>query len=120
MGTLLTILIVVASILLVLLVLMQNPKGGGLSTDFGSAQQLGGVKQTNDFIEKATWSLAGVIAILSIVMTLMYSSPVGTVDDGSSDPIENQQGGQSQNQGQGQGQGQSQGQGQGGAPAGGQ
>ncbi len=75
MGTLLTILIVIASVLLVLLVLMQNPKGGGLSTDFGSAQQLGGVKQTTDFIEKATWSLAGVIAVLSIVMTLMYSSP---------------------------------------------
>ena len=76
MGTLLTILIVIASVLLVLLVLMQNPKGGGLSTDFGSAQQLGGVKQTTDFIEKATWSLAGIIAVLSIVMTLMYSSPV--------------------------------------------
>jgi preprotein translocase subunit SecG len=75
MGTLLTILIVIASVLLVLLVLMQNPKGGGLSTDFGSAQQLGGVKQTTDFIEKATWSLAGIIAVLSIVMTLMYSSP---------------------------------------------
>lgn len=75
MGTLLTILIIIASILLVLLVLMQNPKGGGLSTDFGSAQQLGGVKQTNDFVEKATWSLAGIIAILSISMTLMYSEP---------------------------------------------
>ncbi|PWH86497.1 preprotein translocase subunit SecG [Brumimicrobium oceani] len=77
MGTLLTILIMIASILLVLLVLMQNPKGGGLSTDFGSAQQLGGVKQTNDFVEKATWSLAGVIGILSIVMTLMYHEPTG-------------------------------------------
>ena|SRR5690554_674630 len=76
MGTLLTVLIIIASILLVLLVLMQNPKGGGLSTDFGSAQQLGGVKQTNDFVEKATWSLAGVIAILSISMTLMYHEPV--------------------------------------------
>ncbi|RFC53443.1 preprotein translocase subunit SecG [Brumimicrobium aurantiacum] len=81
MGTLLTILIVIASILLVLLVLMQNPKGGGLSTDFGSAQQLGGVKQTNDFIEKATWSLAGVIAILSISMTLMYHEPTAAPVD---------------------------------------
>lgn len=85
MGTLLTILIVIASVLLVLLVLMQNPKGGGLSTDFGSAQQLGGVKQTTDFIEKATWSLAGVIAVLSIVMTLMYSSPVVPADDQSTE-----------------------------------
>lgn len=88
MGTLLTILIVIASVLLVLLVLMQNPKGGGLSTDFGSAQQLGGVKQTTDFIEKATWSLAGVIAVLSIVMTLMYTSPVAAPEDQATDQTE--------------------------------
>lgn len=75
MATLLTVLVIVASVLLVLLVLMQNPKGGGLSTDFGSAHQLGGVKQTNDFIEKSTWSLAGAIAVLSIFMTLSYSRP---------------------------------------------
>jgi len=75
MATLLTVLVIIASVLLVLLVLMQNPKGGGLSTDFGSAQQLGGVKQTNDFIEKSTWSLAGAIAVLSIFMTLSYSRP---------------------------------------------
>ncbi|MDX1446861.1 preprotein translocase subunit SecG, partial [Lishizhenia sp.] len=42
MGTLLTILILLASVLLVLVVLIQNPKGGGLSTDFGAAHQLGG------------------------------------------------------------------------------
>ncbi|HLV42632.1 MAG TPA: preprotein translocase subunit SecG [Brumimicrobium sp.] len=86
MGTLLTVLIILASVLLVLLVLMQNPKGGGLSTDFGSAHQMGGVKQTNDFIEKATWSLAGVIAILSIAMTLMYHTPnTMPMDDASQD-----------------------------------
>ena len=79
MAQLLTILIILACVLLVLVVLMQNPKGGGLSTDFGSAQQLGGVQKTADFVEKATWSLAGVIAILSVVMTLMYSSPVDVV-----------------------------------------
>lgn len=83
MGTLLTVLIIIASVLLVLLVLMQNPKGGGLSTDFGSAQQLGGVKQTNDFVEKATWSLAGVIAVLSIIMTLMYHEPVVAPTEGA-------------------------------------
>lgn len=75
MGTFLTVIIVIASILLILLVLMQNPKGGGFSTDFGSAQQLGGVKQTNKFIENATWSLAATIGVLSIAMTLMYSTP---------------------------------------------
>lgn len=91
MAQLLTILIILACVLLVLVVLMQNPKGGGLSTDFGSAQQLGGVQKTADFVEKATWSLAGVIAILSIVMTLMYSSPVDVTpveEDATEQPSE--------------------------------
>lgn len=91
MAQLLTILIIVACILLVLVVLMQNPKGGGLSTDFGSAQQLGGVQKTADFVEKATWSLAGVIAVLSIVMTLMYSTPT-VMEELEEEPIEQTEG----------------------------
>lgn len=75
----LSFIIVVASVLLVLVVYIQNPKGGGLSTDFGAAQQLGGVKKTNDFIDKATWSLAGIIAVLSVVLTLKMKSPEPTV-----------------------------------------
>lgn len=74
MNELITILIIIASILLVLIVFIQNPKGGGLSSDFGVAQQIGGVQKTNDFIDKATWSLAGIIAVLSIVMTLKTKS----------------------------------------------
>lgn len=74
MNELITILIIIASILLVLIVFIQNPKGGGLSSDFGAAQQIGGVQKTNDFIDKATWSLAGIIAVLSIVMTLRTKS----------------------------------------------
>ncbi|HZH87185.1 MAG TPA: preprotein translocase subunit SecG [Brumimicrobium sp.] len=88
METLLIVLIILASILLVLLVLMQNPKGGGLSTDFGSAHQMGGVKQTNDFIEKATWSLAGIIGILSIAMTLMYHEPTAGPADAATQDTE--------------------------------
>ncbi len=63
-------LIILASILLILVVYIQNPKGGGLSSDFGAAQQIGGVQKTNDFIDKATWSLAGIIMVSSIVLTL--------------------------------------------------
>lgn len=74
MDTLLSVIIVLASILLVLVVFVQNPKGGGLSSDFGAAQQLGGVQKTNDFIDKATWGLAGVVAILSIFLTLRMST----------------------------------------------
>ena len=61
---LISFIIIVASVLLVLVVYVQNPKGGGLSTDFGAAHQMGGVQKTNDFIDKATWSLAAVIAVL--------------------------------------------------------
>lgn len=71
MATLLSLIIILASILLVFIVFIQNPKGGGLSSDFGAAHQLGGVQKTNDFVEKATFSLAGIIAVVSIVITVM-------------------------------------------------
>lgn len=74
MDTLFSIIIVLASILLVAVVFIQNPKGGGLSSDFGAAQQIGGVQKTNDFIDKTTWGLAFVIAALSIVLTIRFSS----------------------------------------------
>lgn len=74
MDTLLTVIIILASILLVVVVFVQNPKGGGLSSDFGAAQQLGGVQKTNDFIDKTTWGLAGVIAVLSIFLTIRMST----------------------------------------------
>ena len=70
--------IMLASILLVFVVYVQNPKGGGLSTDFGAAQQLGGVQKTNNFIDKATWSLAGIIAALSVFLTIKMKSPEPT------------------------------------------
>ena len=88
MFTLLISLIVIFSALLIVLILVQNPKGGGLSSDFGSAQQLGGVQKTNDFIDKATWSLAGIVAVLSIVLTLRMKSPETVVVD----PAQTEQG----------------------------
>lgn len=81
MSTLVSILIIIASILLVLLVFIQNPKGGGLSSDFGAANQLGGVQKTNDFVDKATWSLAGVIAVCSIILTIYMTPKVERVQE---------------------------------------
>jgi preprotein translocase subunit SecG len=75
MELILSILIILASVLLILVVYIQNPKGGGLSSDFGSAAQLGGVQKTNEFIDKLTWSLAGSIAILSLLLTLRQPKP---------------------------------------------
>lgn len=71
MSTVLTILIVVASIILILVVLVQKSKGGGLSSGFASSNAIMGVRKTTDFIEKATWGLAGFIIILSIVCVMI-------------------------------------------------
>ncbi len=66
--TIFSIIITLAALLLIFVVFIQNPKGGGLSSDFGSATQLGGVKQTSEFIDKLTWGLAATIVLSCIVM----------------------------------------------------
>ena len=69
MYVFISILILIASILLILIVLIQNSKGGGLASGFSSSNQIMGVRKTTDFLEKATWSLAGAVIVLSIVIT---------------------------------------------------
>ena len=64
------ILIVITCILLVLVVLVQNPKGGGLSATFGGGNQVMGVKKTADFLEKSTWYLAIALLVLSLLSNL--------------------------------------------------
>ncbi|MFC4261982.1 preprotein translocase subunit SecG [Ferruginibacter yonginensis] len=62
------ILIIVASVILGFIVLIQNPKGGGLSGSLsGISNQLMGVKQTTDVLEKGTWIFAAVVGILCLV-----------------------------------------------------
>ena len=63
--------IIFLAILLILIVLVQNPKGGGLASSFSSSNQFMGVKRTADFIEKATWSFAAAIVVLSIIATMI-------------------------------------------------
>jgi preprotein translocase subunit SecG len=60
-------LIIVACVFLGLIILIQNPKGGGLASNVGGfSNQLMGVKQTTDVLEKGTWVLATVVAILCL------------------------------------------------------
>ena len=68
MYTVFAILIIITSVLLVLIVLVQNPKGGGLSSSFGggAGNQIMGAKKTTDFLEKATWTLAIALIVLSL------------------------------------------------------
>lgn len=69
MYVFISILILIASVLLILIVLIQNSKGGGLASGFSSSNQIMGVRKTTDFLEKATWGLAGTVVILSIAIT---------------------------------------------------
>lgn len=66
MGAVISILIILVCLFLILVILVQNPKGGGLSSGFGSANQLGGVRKTTDFLEKATWTFAIALVVLSL------------------------------------------------------
>jgi preprotein translocase subunit SecG len=61
------ILIILACAILGLIILVQNPKGGGLAGNVGGfSNQLMGVKQTTDVLEKGTWVLAVVVALLCL------------------------------------------------------
>ena len=83
MYILFTILIVIAAILLVLLVLVQNSKGGGLAAGFASGNQVMGAPKTADFLEKATWTLAGIIVVLSIIAVGIHNGQKVVSDDDS-------------------------------------
>lgn len=74
MTVLFVILIILASVVLSLIVLVQNPKGGGLAGNIaGFSNQFMGVKQTTDVLEKGTWIFAAVIAVLCITSTFFIA-----------------------------------------------
>lgn len=86
-----SILILIVCILLALIVLVQNPKGGGLAAGFSGASQIGGVQRTADFLEKATWTLAIALVVLSLASTGLtgQSSTFDPLD--STEPVLNEQ-----------------------------
>lgn len=76
------VLIVVVCLLLALVIMVQNPKGGGLSSTFGgNTQVVGGVKKTGDFLERSTWTFATLLAVLIIIAnTVLRPSTGGGTD----------------------------------------
>ena len=76
MYTLLVILVVIASIFMCLIVLIQESKGGGLASGFASGNQVMGVRKTTDVIEKATWTLAAAMVVLSVLCA--YVAPTAS------------------------------------------
>ena len=62
------VLIIISSLVLGMIVLIQNPKGGGLTGALGGfGNQLMGVKQTTDVLEKGTWVFAAIVGILCVI-----------------------------------------------------
>ena len=78
--TILTVLVLVASVLITLIVLLQNGKGGGLASNFVAGNQTFGVRQTADILEKITWGLAAFVLVVSIVTTFTLNRGTETVD----------------------------------------
>ena len=90
MYTLFITLIIIAAILLVLLVLIQNSKGGGLAADFAGGNQVMGAPKTADFLEKATWTLIAVIAVLSILAVGVHKQQVRELQQAGESAIQSQ------------------------------
>ena len=68
-------LILILSFLLVLVIMVQNPKGGGLASTFGGdSQQIGGVKKTTDFLDKSTWILVFLLFLLILFSNITLNS----------------------------------------------
>jgi len=81
MTILFIILIILASVILGLIVLVQNPKGGGLAGNIaGFSSQFMGVKQTTDVLEKGTWIFAGIIGALCLLSTFFISGKATTTE----------------------------------------
>ncbi len=65
--------------------MVQNPKGGGLSSTLGGSQMMGGVQKTTDFLDKSTWTLATILIALILLSTLSFT---GSLSDNDSKIID--------------------------------
>lgn len=78
MYTLLVILIILVSFCMIGIVLIQESKGGGLASAFSNVNNVAGVRQTTNFIEKTTWTLAGAMVVISIFCA--YVAPTAATE----------------------------------------
>ena len=79
MITFLTITIALVCVLLMAVVLIQNPKGGGVDSTFGGqgANQMFGAAKSTDLIEKITWGLAIALFLLCIITAIVVNGGSG-------------------------------------------
>ncbi|MDR6562594.1 MULTISPECIES: preprotein translocase subunit SecG [unclassified Arcicella] len=78
-GAIIVVICIIA-VLLVFVVLVQNPKGGGLSGEFGTAgaSQMFGVQRTGDLLEQITWG--GAISIALLVLATKFITPTESTE----------------------------------------
>lgn len=76
------ILTLIASVLVILAVLVQNPKSG-MAANFGASNQVMGVRETTNFLEKFTWTMAVAIAVLSLAATMTMGRGAVAAGDSS-------------------------------------
>ena len=94
MAILIFIVLIILSAILGFVILIQNPKGGGLTGSLGGmTNQMMGVKQSNDLMEKATWIFAGLIGLMCILSTYLLtgtssSSQKGMIDRVNTSPVQ--------------------------------
>ena len=83
MYTLIISLIILFAVLLVLVILAQNSKGGGLTSQFGgsSASNIIGVKKTGDLLEKLTWGFIVAIVVLILSTNFVDNNITGPTND---------------------------------------
>jgi len=74
------VLITIVCFLLIVVIMVQNPKGGGLSSTLGGSTQIGGVQKTTDFLDKSTWTLAAVLITLIMLSSLSFGGSLGDND----------------------------------------
>jgi preprotein translocase subunit SecG len=74
------VLITIVAFLLIVVIMVQNPKGGGLSSTIGGSQMLGGVQKTTDFLDKSTWTLGTVLIALILLSSLSFTGSLSDND----------------------------------------
>ena len=78
--TVFLVLITIVCFLLIIVIMVQNPKGGGLSSSLGGSTQMGGVQKTTDFLDKSTWTLATILIVLILLSSLSFPGIMGNTD----------------------------------------
>ena len=87
-----TMLIIIICASIIAVVLVQNPKGGGLGAGFGGggggSNAFGGVQKTSDFLEKMTWGLAIALLVFSLVSNAFLPNKVSTISNQGVEDVE--------------------------------